>query len=286
MFDHHEIIGFFALARFLQSECRGGSHGDADSFGDRPRGYAPMENAQLITLSRQIALQRQMDVVANNMANINTNGFKSEGMLFEDYLMPKARDNDFGGTDDLLHYTEDWSTMNDMTNGPIEQTGNTTDVALEGKGFLSVQTPAGTRYTRNGSLEINAQGTLVDLDGNPVLGEGGPITFDSADTDITISRDGSISTSQGSKGKLAVVEFADPQSLMRQGDNYYSGTAGTPATDTSVVQGSIERSNVSGVTTMADMIRVQRNYETLANLMQQQDNLRNTAVQQLGNMTA
>ena len=83
-----------------------------------------------------------------------------------------------------------------------------------------------------------------------------------------------------------MVEFADPQSLTRQGDNYYSGPGGTPATDTRVIQGSIERSNVSGVTTMADMIRVQRNYETLATLMQQQDTLRNTAVQQLGNMSA
>ena len=245
-----------------------------------------MENAQLISLSRQIALQRQMDVVANNMANINTSGFKSENMLFEDYLMPTARDNDFGGQDDLLHYTEDWSTIHDMSTGSIEQTGNPLDVALSGQGFLSVQTAAGPRYTRNGSLQIDASGTLVDLNGNAVLGDGGPIHFDSTDTDVTIAANGAINTSSGSKGKLAVVEFANPQALAREGDNYYSGPAGTAATGTTVVQGAIERSNVSGVSAMADMIRVERAYQTLANIMQRQDDLRNTAIQKLGDMTA
>jgi flagellar basal-body rod protein FlgF len=245
-----------------------------------------MENAQLISLSRQIALQRQMDVVANNMANINTTGFKGESLLFEDYLMPKARDNDFTGPDDELHYTQDWFSVHDMTNGPIESTGNPLDVALNGNGFLSVQTPGGERYTRDGALTINAQGTLVDLSGNPVLGESGPISFDESDTDISIAPNGSIMTSNGTKGKLKLSEFADPQVLRLSGNNLYTGPAGTPATQTTVVQGSLERSNVSGVTTMADMIRVERAYQTLATLMQQQDDLRTSAVQRLGDMSA
>jgi flagellar basal-body rod protein FlgF len=245
-----------------------------------------MENAQLISLSRQIALQRQMDVVANNMANINTTGFKAENLLFEDYLSPKARDNDFANQDDLLHYTEDWATVHDMSTGPIEQTGNPLDVALSGDGFLSVQTPAGERYTRDGALTISAEGVLVDLNGNAVLGDSGPITFDDSDTDIQIAANGSVSSSQGTKGKLKVSEFADPQVLAREGHSYYSGPAGTPATATSIVQGSLERSNVSGVTTMADMIRVERAYQSLATLMQQQDDLRTTAVQRLGDVQA
>ena len=226
-----------------------------------------------------------MDVVANNMANINTTGFKSENMLFQDYLMPVAEDHDFAGADEDLHYTEDWSTIHDMSTGSIEQTGNPLDIALSGEGFLSIQTPAGTRYSKNGSLQIDSNGTLVDLAGNPVLGTSGPITFDSADTDIAINKDGTISTSQGTKGKLAVVEFTDPQVLAREGNNYYSGPAGNPATQTQVVQGSIERSNVSGVSAMADMIRVERAYQTLANIMQRQDDLRTTAVQKLGDMS-
>ena len=245
-----------------------------------------MENAQLISLSRQIALQRQMDVVANNLANITTTGFKSENLLFEDYLMPVASDNAYTGSDTLLHYTEDWSTAHDMTGGPIEQTGSPLDVALQGNGFLTVQTPAGPRYTRSGSMQIDSTGNLVDLNGNQVLGEGGAIAFDSSDTDITIATDGSILTNNGTKGKLAIVEFANPQVLAREGNNYYSGPAGTPATDTRVVQGSLERSNVSGVTEMANMIRVQRAYQTIANLMQRQDELRTSAVQRLGDTNA
>ena len=245
-----------------------------------------MENAQLISLSRQIALQRQMDVVANNMANINTNGFKSESLLFQDYMMPVARDKTYTGGDSDLHYTEDWSTIHDMSTGAIEQTGNPLDVALEGEGLLSVQTPQGVRYLRNGTLQLDSKGTLVDLNGNAVLGTSGPISFDSSDTDITIAEDGTIATSNGTKGKLAIVEFADPQVLAREGDNYYSGPAGTPAVHTQVMQGAIERSNVSGVTTMADMIRVERAYQTLANLMQRQDELRTTAVQKLGDLNA
>src|SRR5262249_27306549 len=130
--------------------------------GDNERGRALMENAQLISLSRQIALQRQMDVVANNMANINTTGFKSENLLFQDYLMPVASDNDYTGSDSLLHYPEDWSSVHDLSAGAIEQTGNPLDFALSGDGFLSIQTPAGTRYTRAGSLTLDATGTLVD----------------------------------------------------------------------------------------------------------------------------
>jgi flagellar basal-body rod protein FlgF len=244
-----------------------------------------MENAQLITLSRQIALQRQMDVVANNMANINTTGFKAESLLFEDYMMPKARDNDFGVQDNLLHYTEDWSTVHNMSGGAIEQTGGTFDVALNGNGFLSVQTPAGERYTRDGALTLNSTGTLVDMRGNPVLGESGPITFDDSDTDIIIGADGTINTANGSKGKLKLSEFADPQVLAHEGNNYLSGPAGDTAVATTIVQGSLERSNVSGVTAMTDMIRVQRAYQTLATLMQQQSDLRTSAVQRLGDMS-
>jgi flagellar basal-body rod protein FlgF len=245
-----------------------------------------MENAQLISLSRQIALQRQMDVVANNMANITTTGFKASDLMFEDFLMPVAKDNDFNGADRDLHFTQDWSTVHDMTAGAIEQTGNPLDVALMGDGFLSVQTPDGPRFTRSGSLAIDASGVLVDLNGNPVLGESGPVKFDDSDIDITIADDGTISTNNGGKGKLQLTEFTDPQILAREGDNYFSGPAGNAATGTRILQGSIERSNVSGVTELTTMIRVQRAYQSLASLMQRQDELRTSAVQRLGDVRA
>ena len=245
-----------------------------------------MENAQLISLSRQIALQHQMDVVANNMANITTTGFKASDLMFEDFLMPVAKDNDFSGLDRDLHFTQDWSTVHDMSAGAIEQTGNPLDVALMGDGFLNVQTPDGPRFTRSGSLAIDASGVLVDLNGNPVLCESGPVSFDDSDIDITIAADGTITTNNGGKGKLKLTEFTDPQILAREGDNYFSGPAGTPAAGTRLLQGSIERSNVSGVTELTTMIRVQRAYQSLASLMQRQDELRTSAVQRLGEIRA
>jgi flagellar basal-body rod protein FlgF len=248
-----------------------------------------MQNAQLISLSRQMALQRQLDVVANNMANVNTNGFKSSDLLFEDYLMPKARDNGFDGFDRDLHFTEDWSTLHNMQNGSIEPTGNAFDVALDGEGFFAVQTPQGEQYTRNGSFTLDSAGQLVDLNGNPVLGEGGPLKFGASDTGITIGANGAISTDSGGKGRLKVVEFDDPQVLAHAGDNYFTAPPGVTANanaDTRVVQGAIERSNVNGMVEMSNMIRITRAYQTIASIMQRQDELRTAAIQRLGEVTA
>ena len=245
-----------------------------------------MENAQLISLSRQVALQRQMDVVANNIANINTTGFKSEQLLFEQYMMPVAKDKDFSFPDQQLSFTDDWTTIHDMSGGPLAQTGNPLDVALEGKGFFVVNTPQGERWTRSGSFAINAAGTLVDLDGNPVMSEGGEVKFGGNETDIMIGTDGSISSSAGAKGKLRVVEFADPQATEREGNNLYSGGTPVAATETRVVQGAIEKSNVSGVGEMTEMIRVQRAYENIASLMKDQDDMRRSAIQRLGSLAA
>ncbi|MDB5542041.1 MAG: Flagellar basal-body rod protein FlgF [Devosia sp.] len=245
-----------------------------------------MENAQLIGLSRQIALQRQMDVVANNIANINTTGFKSEQTLFEEYLMPVARDRDFGALDQQLSYTDDWTTIHDMSGGALVQTGNPLDVALQGEGFLTVQTPQGNRYTRSGSLAIDASGFLVDLNGNQVLSTTGPIHFGASETDIAIGEDGSISSSAGAKGQLQLVEFTDPQAVERQGDSLWSGGNPIAATSTRVIQGAIEKSNVSGVGEMTEMIRVQRAYESVASLLSEQNDQRRSAIQKLGNLNA
>ena len=152
-----------------------------------------MENASLIGLSRQIALQRELDVVANNIANISTTGFKAEGVVFQEHLMPVASANQFSGTDRKLSYVQDRATWHDLSQGPIEQTGNPLDVALSGDAFLVVQTPRGERYTRNGALQVNAAGELVTSEGYRVLGDGGPIQLQNGDRDVSISTDGTLS---------------------------------------------------------------------------------------------
>ena len=245
-----------------------------------------MENAQLIGLSRQIALTRQMDVVANNLANINTTGFKAQSILFEEYVNPVARDEGFRRGDQELSFTQDWATVPYMAPGAIVQTGNLLDLALNGDGFFVVDTPNGERWTRSGAFQIDGDGTLVDLAGNPVLSDGGPVGFEPGETEFTIADNGAILTPTGSKGQLRLVEFDDPNVLAREGDNLFSGGEPQPATETRVIQGAVERSNVSGVTEMAEMIRVSRAYQTLAGIMQRQDDLRRSAIQRLGDMSA
>jgi flagellar basal-body rod protein FlgF len=149
-----------------------------------------------------------------------------------------------------------------------------------------VQTTAGERWTRAGSFQLNNQGTLVDLSGNPVLGTGGPITFGPEEVGITIAADGAISSSAGAKGQLRIVEFENAQSLKREGSNLFSGGEPQVAANTRAMQGHVERSNVSGVSEMAEMIRVQRAYESAASLAQKQDDLRRTAIQRLGDANA
>src|SRR5262245_10865643 len=117
-----------------------------------------MENALLIGLSRQVALQREMDVVANNIANLNTTGFKADGNIFQEYLMPVARSDRFTGPDRRLSFVLDRATWHNLGQGPVQQTGNPLDVAIDSDAFLAVETPQGERYTRNGALQINSRG--------------------------------------------------------------------------------------------------------------------------------
>lgn len=246
-----------------------------------------IENAQLIGLSRQMALQRQMDVLANNMANINSTGFKAEAILFEEYIMPVAADRTFPRGDQPLSYVQDWATMHDLAPGSISQTGNPFDVALSGEGFLAVMTPQGERWTRNGVLEVNSDGLLVTQNGYPVLSATGePIRFDAEEADITITASGAITSSAGNKGALRIVEFANPQELTRAGDTMFAGGTPVDAQSTYVMQGAVERSNVSGIAEMSEMIRVTRAYSSLADLMNKQDELRRTAIQRLGDAQA
>ncbi len=245
-----------------------------------------MENVQIIGLSRQIALQRQMDVVANNIANINTTGFKAEALLFEEYKMPVARNNSFSGNDQIISYTQDWATIHDFSAGAIVQTGNPLDVALQGNGFLTVQTGDSERYTRNGELKIDDTGLLVTNSGYPVLSEGGQIRFSPSETEITIDANGNIYTNEGSKGRLKIVSFESPQDLTIEGGNLYAGINPQQDLNSKISQGSLERSNVSGVAEMAEMIRVNRAYQSLAQLQKTQAELRQKAIQKLGSLQA
>lgn len=250
-----------------------------------------MENALLIGLSRQMSLRREMEVVANNVANLNTTGFKGDTAIFEEYLMPGARADQFSRPDQKLSYVLDRSTWHDMSQGPVHQTGNPLDVAIDGQAFMVVQTPRGERYTRNGSMQINAAGELVTSEGFRVLGDAGPIQFQPNDTNILIGRDGSIAVSGSARGKLRLVNFDAPHRLQKDGSSTFrapDNVQAIPATaDTvNVIQGSIEQSNVRGVLAMTRMIEVSRTYSQVSTVLQNQSELRRSAVDKLAEVPA
>lgn len=252
-----------------------------------------MQNALLVALSRQMALSRELDVVANNMANVNTNGFRREATEFREYLSPEAHQDNFRLSDRRISYVEDHSTWHDFEPGSFERTDAPLDVALEGDAFLTVQSPdgSGERYTRNGSLAIDAQGRLVTSAGLPVLTDGGVLTVDPVqDGEVTIGKDGTVSTRQGIKGHLKLATFQNPESLLKDGDSLFeagSEPATTPAAGSvRVEQGMIERSNVKPVVEMSRLIEINRAYTTLATLIQNGDALRKTALDRLSDVPA
>lgn len=248
-----------------------------------------MENSSLISLSRQMSLRRELDVVSNNIANLNTTGFKGDTAIFEEFLMPRASAERFARPDRKLSFVHDRSTWHDLSQGPVRQTGNPLDVALDGSAFLVVQTPAGERYTRNGSFQINAAGELVTSEGFRVLGDAGPIQFQSNDRDITIGRDGSIAVPDGLRGKLRLVSFEAPQRLRKDGSSTFAAPEGLnpqPVEFPHVIQGSLEQSNVRGVVEMTRMIEVTRSYTQIGSLLQQQGEMRRSAIERLADVPA
>lgn len=255
-----------------------------------------MENTLLVALSRQVALERQMDVVANNVANVNTNGFKAEKSLFEEYLTSGAREDNFALADRRVSFVQDRATYHDLMQGPSERTGNPLDVSIDGSGFFAVQTPGGERYTRDGSFQINAQGQLVTASGNVVLGTNGPIVFQPTDKDIVITADGTVTVKEGIvtqfdsiRGRLRMVKFDNPQKLQKEGSNLFSAAAGMPAQPdvaSRVNQGFVEKSNVNAVAEMSRLLMVSRTYEKISALLQQQGDLQKNAIQSLADVPA
>ena len=250
-----------------------------------------MENALLIGLSRQVALGHELDMIANNIANVDTTGFKADKTIFSDFLAPRASDQNFNGRDRQVNFVEDRATYIDMAPGSVQQTGNPLDVTIDGNAYFVVQTQRGQRYTRNGAFQVNGAGQLVTTTGDRVLGTGGPITFQNTDHDINISQSGIITVREGNstvdapRGTLQLASFANPQVLQKDGASTFMAPPGvnstTPSPNTRVVQGAIEKSNVNGIAEMARMIEITRSYTDIANILTQEGDLRKNALAQL-----
>ena len=247
-----------------------------------------MDNSIYVSLSLATAMRRELDVTANNIANTNTAGFKGERVVFDSYL---HRESGLDGADDTSFVVDRGSYL-DARQGALAHTGNQLDVALQGGGWFSYQTPEGqTTFGRDGRFSLDAQGNLVTLSGARVLDVGGaPIAIPpDLGSNVTISRDGSISAEgRGVIAKIGVFGLPDVQAYERIGNGLFVPPQDRPTRppvadlETEVMQGAIESSNVQPVVEMTRMMSIQRAYERAVKLMNGEDELRRAALRRLG----
>ena len=239
-----------------------------------------MKNTLYIALSRQTSLWNQLDMVSNNLANVNTAGYKGVQAHFTEHLSRSKTDEKL--IDDRLSFTHDFGIVRDFTEGAFSSTGNPLDVAIHGDGYFVIETPQGIQYSRNGQFKLNSDGMIVNSNGYAVLDtNNNPIFIAPQETQINIARDGSISPENGPVATLQVVEFDDRQKLRASYGTLFQNAEGnnmTPVTP-SVEQGMIEKSNVNAVVEMARMIKLQRAYENVQMMIDTEHSRRQNAIQ-------
>ena len=243
-----------------------------------------MENTFLVGLSQQMASQRAMDVIANNLANLNTPAYKREEVQFEQYIVPvQATEAEGGGTVDVS-FVLDHGVARILSEGRLETTGSMLDMAINGPGYFVVQTPEGERYTRNGHFRFDDQGQVVTDDGYVLQSDGGAITLQPQDGDLHLGSDGTLSTDLQQLGKLRIVNFTDERALKKIGASLYDAGTQQPAevTTARVRQGLIESSNVEPVLEIAHMIDVMRAYQASSDLTKSSEDLLKQAIEKIG----
>ena len=242
-----------------------------------------MDNALYVGLSRQMVLRKEMDIVANNIANIDTTGFKVESMMQK--TDPGAPAVTQGGPRPVKFVAPD-GVARDFGQGSLIQTGAPLDMAIEGKGFFQVQSPDGPRFTKDGRFTTDPAGRLVTQGGLPVLDDGGgEIIIDGEKGQVAIGADGTMSQGNERVGKVGMYAFANPGALSKSGDNLYrnvSNLTATPATDAKLRQGYLEGSNVKPVLEITRMVEVSRAYEQTAKMIDSAADLSRRAVERLG----
>lgn len=241
-----------------------------------------MENTIYVALSRQMALRSQMDVIANNVANMSTTGYRGQNMVFTEYVEKAQRED---ATKDDLSFVLDYGHYQNTAPGAMKRTKNPLNVAVQGPGYMGVQTPDGVMYTRNGDFQINVNGELVTGTGQPVANDGGgTINIPKNAAHVSISEDGTISTDQGEAGRLMLVEFENVQQLEATGNGLYkTDAAAGPAQESRLIQGMLEGSNVNPVLEMTRMIDVLRSYQATQNMLNGEHDRQRTMIRQLSN---
>ncbi|MCP5067379.1 MAG: flagellar basal-body rod protein FlgF [bacterium] len=228
-----------------------------------------------VSTSGAIARFQQLESTANNLANVDTLGYKADRPQFQAALESQIRDTEGGlaSGSPARSFVALAGVISDQSTGVIASTGRALDAAIDGPGFFAVETPAGIRYTRAGSFIVDAAGTLSTLDGRPVLGDGGPIQVGSTQAEIRAS--GEIVDSQGDVlGRLRVEEFDDPRMLQKEGSNLFRAppeAVGIPVGTVRMLPRSVERSNVKAVQELATMMILQRQFDASMQVMRADD---------------
>lgn len=243
-----------------------------------------MDIVTSLAASRLVAQQRVMEVTANNIANANTPGYRSERVQFSDWIDRQTGTGRVAPAGDrTIVYTQDRATWRESQSGTLTHTGNTFDLALTGGGYFTVNTRNGPRLTRDGRFGLMPDGTLADSNGNTVLNTNGqPILISPADTRITIASDGSVSSENGVLGKIGVVQPADAMKLSAEGATLFASNAPTtPVATPGVVQGAIEESNVQPVMEVTRMIDDARQFQLMTQFVQAEADRYQTAIDKL-----
>jgi flagellar basal-body rod protein FlgF len=224
-----------------------------------------MENTGYTTLTRQTGLAREMQIVANNIANSATTGFRSEGLIFSEHVQSIDQGASLSMGQGNVRNTS-------FEQGALTQTNGTLDLAIEGDGFFLVETPAGDRLTRAGAFSASADGDLVTYDGYRVLDAGGAPLFVPPGETIAVATDGTLSADGGPLGQIGIVRPIDPLEMVREDGVMFRVDAGfEPAETARVLQGFVENSNVNPVGQLARMIEVQRAYELGQSFLESED---------------
>lgn len=234
-----------------------------------------MSNGIYAATAGAVAQTTALDATANNIANATTTGFHGDRVTFREALN-KARSAD-------LATVGAGTTRIDTQAGAMTQTGSPLDVALEGDGYIAVQSPQGTRYTRAGNLQIDDQRNLVTADGLKVRGQGGaPISFPPDATEIAIGADGTVSANGQELGKIELARFAANQ-MKREGGTLFSASgAQTKGELPKLHSGVLESSNVNVVRGVVDLVKVSRTYESLMKMIQNYHDVESRAARELG----
>ena len=254
-----------------------------------------METLESISLSRMATMTRQMDIIANNIANANTTGYKAARMFFSEYLQNAG--------DEELSYVHGYGTIRDYSTGSLSFTNNPLDVAIDGEGFFVVDTGEGERYTRNGHFRVDEQRQivatqddtyaekverrLVTSEGYPVLSEQNtPIVIPNVDK-VEISPEGFIRIGGTVLTKLGVVTFENPQSLQQaEAGVFKTDETPIPVEQPNIIQGALEDSNVQPVVELTQMIEVMRSFQASQKLIQDDDQAKRRAIQAIAGVSA